>query len=988
MPIVRSTFFGLTVRDINSRAGWNQQGSELSVQLVADAANGDSPAPVAVGAPCSFTVGGFTFAGLLRRWAESRGTDGFPVYEAQIVDPREILDGATVITGDYNGAVTVPNLLNAFGWWEDQAFGASGSNPSGMPWANVLTALTTMSNTVGGTSFGGPLNHKGFTYGLDLSHLPVPPASYRVPAGHASIMDMVSQICEDGGCDYFVQLDGTTIIVRTVSRGTQPPLGTLTTLLATSAYSGHTVRSEAGTESRNETTSAFLVGGAKTTVNVTDAIASYWGTDVNGFPVIGVAGVHPDLGACEYMTVKADEVADILGARTYTTNTFELRFALHNDDSWRAYIKKYFAATTGTLIFADWVKNIPVECKPDAVNDDPVQIAAMLGLTLQNRAARLYDFVRRLATDFYGKEFLVRIPFVLASTDSETGKVTLSSEPTEAGWFEGGAEALGISAINQDVIQQPDERVLPFVYYPTIVGAEMSRTSWADSAVDPNGSLWCRAILNPRVVFIPGVLPVPCAHMRLTAVLYDEPTDDHGNMAIINPIIANGAAVLPAQNVAKRAFGGTIGGISVHPAARYPTAAGVPLKSTILTYGPWYAEGAPGKVRYEQDPSLTPWDYGGSDVMDTAGADRVVTALTNTQAVEAGSVTLAGAPNCSLGDLLVADGPHVTGVDVRYGTTGVTTTYRMETFTPRFYGMGRQNHERMRRQALLAVQFRRDVRRALARAFAAAQATDAAFRGFKANRALMKRKESPLDVLMVESFTSDNGDTRVVGGVDKYEAAILFQTASGGLFQNKGMMSMAGLLRPYTTNATGTGLLPRVTTPSGVTGGTNTPTVATGLNPFASGNDIEVLAWGTGYTGAHAYRRGADANNTRPLALRGPLVIAGFGDGIDGRKYPGTGTTYPTGYLRHSENWKVGPVDHLWDNRRGVWTSHDVVTARVPTTLALAASGTVDAWVGGDSSWTIPVYNPFSRAVGSGVTIVASYAFNLNKFVVIAADCS
>lgn len=987
MPVIRSTFFGLTVRDIQARAGWNQQGSELGVQLVADPTNGDSPSPATIGGPCSFTVGGFTFAGLLRRWSETRGQDGFPVYEAQIVDPREILEGAVVITGDYNGAVSVPNLLNAFGYWEAQAFGASGSGPAGMPWGNVLLAVTTMANTPGGTSYGGPLNYKGYNYGLDLSQLPVPPSSYRVPAGHASLMDLISQICEDGGCDYFVQLVGTTITVRTAPRATQPPLGTLTTLLTSSSYSGQTVRSEAGTEARNEITSAFLVGGAKTTVNVTGAIASYWGTDINGNPVIGVAGVHPDLGNCEYMTVKADEVADILGSRTYTTNTFELRFALHNDDSWRAYIKKYFANTIGALIFADWVKNIPVECKADAVNDDPAQLAAMVNQTITNRAARLYDFVRRLATDFYGKEFLVRLPFMLSTTDSETGKVTLSHEPTDAGWFEGGAEALGISAINQDVIQQPDERVLPFVYYPTIAGAEMTRTSWADSAVDPNGSLWCRAILNPRVIFIPGLPAVPCAHFRLTSVLYDEALDDHGNMAIINPVMANGNQPLPAQNVAKRAFGGTIGGISVHPAARYPTAAGVPLRSNILTYGPWYAAGAPGRVRYEQDPSLTPWDYGGVDVMNIAGADRVATALTNTQAVEAGSITVAGIPQYSLGDLLVSDGPNLTGIDVRYGTSGVTTTYRMETFTPKFYGMGRQNAERLRRSALLAVQFRRDVRKALARAFSAAQATDAAFRGFKANKALMKRKQSPADVLMVEAFASSNGDTRVVGGIDKYEAAVLFQTASGSLFQNKGMMSMAGLLRPYTTNPTGTGLIPKLTYAAGVTGGTNNPVVSTDLNPFFSGHDIEVLAWGSQYTGAHAYRRQPDISNSRPLALRGPLMVAGWGPGVDGKFYPSGGNTYESGWLRKSQDWKVGPMDALWDNKRGVWTSHDVITAKIPGGFALNPSGTLNVLVGGDASWTIPVYNPWSRAINPNTTIVAAYAFNMHKFVVIAADC-
>jgi hypothetical protein len=67
-------------------------------------------------------------------------------------------------------------------------------------------------------------------------------------------------VCEDGGCDFFVELRGFRIVVRTVSRAAQnPPLGVLSALAA--AYGATLVRSNAGLECRNELTSAFLVGG-------------------------------------------------------------------------------------------------------------------------------------------------------------------------------------------------------------------------------------------------------------------------------------------------------------------------------------------------------------------------------------------------------------------------------------------------------------------------------------------------------------------------------------------------------------------------------------------------------------------------------------------------------------------------------------------------------------------------------------------------------
>jgi hypothetical protein len=362
-----TNFLGARVAGFNSSVGWNLAGpSQLTVRLVNDPAFGLAFAPPPVGTPVAFGFFGFNFSGLLQKFEEKAAQDGNPVFEAVVVDPRELLDGAQVILGGFSGATSsVPNLYNAFGYWESGAFGAAEANDGGMPWWKVRDALVQMANTPGGTGFGGPLTFRGATYSLDLSELPSAPPYYRVGGGTAmSLLELISQVCEDGGCDFFVELRGFRIVVRTVSRAQNPPLGVLSALAAAN-YGATLVRSNAGLECRNELTSAFLVGGDVTELHMTDGLKQMWGFDLLGNPITGTkkkqdvyeplndklrqadgtvqAQFLKKLGTITYeeMTLNASCVADVVGALTYKCSTWEMRAAQTNQDTWLAYMNAY-----------------------------------------------------------------------------------------------------------------------------------------------------------------------------------------------------------------------------------------------------------------------------------------------------------------------------------------------------------------------------------------------------------------------------------------------------------------------------------------------------------------------------------------------------------------------------------------------------------------------------------------------------------------------
>lgn len=983
MAFFQPRFFGLTVRDFKTSLGQGGQASSLSIQLVADPLVGDVADPAPVGTPCYFQFYGFRFSGLLQRFTKSNGVDGLPTYDATLVDPREILDGAQITTGGYAGSTMgVANWFNAYGYWENQGFGQSGSTPAGMPWDKVVQAVRLMANSPSASKYGGPLTFRGVSYGLDLSQLPSPPGYYRLPTPNISLMELVSQICEDSGCDFFVELVGLTIRVRTISRFFQPPLGTISALALSSTYSGSTIRTEAGVEIRNEVTSAILTGGEKTALHITTDAASYWGTDVLGNPVVGEVGTFEDFGACEYANLNAGDCADIVGSTTYRCSTIEMRFALWGREAWDTFIdnrRPEIAQLVGGGLYAKQVPFAP-DLQNDLVGDSAAVVNRAVNDALADRRGRLFDLVQHYANDFYGKQYLVKIPFVQAKVDEETGQQTTTMEPAQSGYLEFGAAALGVPANRLDVLQDADERVFPFAYYADITDTDTSRISFGEAAVDASGKMWSKIQVSPRIMFLPGATPTPCVHVRLGGSLYDRPADEFGD------ITDAGRAFGPNQEVSDtdlgrvndNAFGGTIGHLGIHPPTRVPTAFGIALKSNVEVYGPWVIAGAPGKVRVEQDPGLTPWDYGGEAVMNLAGNARVLTAVTNQQVSESGSVTHAGAPAWSLGDVLQTGGPNLTNIEVSFGQQGVTTSYRWQTFTPRFGLFSRQNSERVRRLAASQVEARRQFRKALNKALVASATIDKAARGAKANRAFYAKKQSPHTVLMAQGLTSGS-NTRQASGLETYEAALSL-LGQGGNYPDKAIMSLNGLVRGFSTNPSSTGKLPKYLAAGGA------GITRADLDPFQAGNDIEVLAWGQTYAGAHAYHRGNTPGDTRAIALRGPLVIAGPAPGVDGKKYPSDGATgYVNNYLRRSDLWPVGPVDHLWDPKRGVFTSHDILDGQFTANVAPGATGTFR--VGNDPNWTITVRNRWSDTITGNSHALIGYVVNKNEWQIIAVDC-
>lgn len=986
---MRARLLGLTVKDYDVQLDYNGQSSSLRLGLVADPAAGDAPDVPDLGSPVTFEHAGLKFGGLLQQFAEIKGAGGNPVYEATVVDPREILAGAKVVTSGWAGAVPagVKNVLNAYGYWEAAGFGESGSTAAGMPWQKVQAALTAMANDPAGTPYGGMLEWAGARYGLDLRQLPRTPDFYRAPAGTASLLELVSQVCEDAAADFFVELDGLTVVVKVNYRTEQAGgLGYVRDVAAGAAFAGLVVATRDGAEMTAEPTAAVVAGGAKTGLHVTEDFWSYWGTDVDGNHVVGTPGEFEPFGACEFADINALDCSDILGRTFYHLSTWECRFALWGREGWDLFVSTHrpdLAAVLGMVGHGgrEAGEVLAVQLPYDTVDDRPENVGLGEEEQAADRQERLFDLVRRAAEEFYGKQYVAVVPGVTAKRDPDTGVVTTNLEPAQAGYLRFGAAALGVPPTSLDVLQEADERVVPFRYNESVLDADTSQLNFGDTAVDAAGRAWTKGSVGPKLLPLPdGTFGV---HVRFGGALFARREDDFGDVAEVGRCFGPNVGTADIQEAAGNQLCGSMGYLGLHPPALEPDALAVPLRSNVETYGPWYVGGPAGAVRVEQDESLTPWDQGGEEAMFAAGAARAAAAAGRNWAAS-GSLTAVGLPAFSPGDVVRPGGPPLARVNVRYGAQGVTTEYGWQTqFTPRFGAFQRQNSERLKRAALAAVELRRSARQALNKSLVAREVRDRAARGAVANRAFWEKHQSPHNVLLSKGVAATGaaaGTVRPAVGVENFESGLRLQQQGG--HSSVAMMSMDGLVRGFTTSQTSASKLAK-SFPGDNLGGVQ----SVNLNFVTAGNDIEILAWGEQYAGAHARRRGNDPANTRAVALRGPAWLVGWGYGLDTKPVPGDGNgAFIANVLRRSDQWKAGPLDPLWDPWRGVWSVHDLVDG--VTAAAVAAGGTGTVRVGGVASRTLTVRNRWSVSVPAGRQVVCGYIQNRNEWQIIAANCS
>lgn len=989
MP-AQQTFLGSSIRNYTCSLGWKGEISKLTVNLADDVSNGDVFAPPTPGNTEFFQYDSFQFGGLVQSYRTINDFNGYPVYEVTLIDPREILDGVQLILEDYNGDTTsIPNLYNIYAYWENDSYGSSLVNDSGMPWYKIRDAFDDLVITK-------PIELMNSTFRIAWSLLPVLPDDYRIGGGFSiSLMEFITKVCEDAGHDFFftlAQQDGFNYITLvTASRILAPVTGKISEYISTNT-ANTAVSSDYGLEMRNEVTSKFVVGGSKaaiylqTPVNgdldtlVDDTIMQFWGTNEDGTPIIGYltqdqiddieADANEDnaVNAANYSFNIPSRFINVYGVDdTYPADVMEMRAALGGQAGWETYLWSKNGDDTSPHYQKPnrigILSNLRTDLK-DVLTSDFTSEAKFRALDLRNLAPLngkllnqqgqfltdkeenvkiLFDYVSNYANEFYGKKFMVRIPFVYAALEPDTNIIRTSVEPCEGGYL---SEAEKLNAINNGYLPPDmfnltleDGRIETYVKFnyaqdldlsdipPDCISMDFKQNDYDENliayikcTVDPTiYYLDTTTLYSPRVVVtLPGrVVPKTKAddgndfNGVLKAILSDHARTDLGitNQTTIDSII---------DGIFNR-FGGEQLMYGLAGLAQKPDLVGVALQSNIDTYGPWYAAGAIGKIVTVKEPSLVPWNYNGYEVMDAVGNAMVTDSITYQQVGETGTIEVPGSPALNLGDQLLSGGPYITDISVGISEGGVKTTYRMQTWTPRFGRLNKSFIDRIDKISGRVQQQKRLLQQLTRVPPPGSKAFDARATAFTSNTGRRDHKTSST-FLAGETFVDASGfkSSNVVVS-PTYDLPL---TLNSGNYPLKALVSLDGIFRPFSTNPSVSGIAHFETpTASGSSGRS-----VTELNPYQNGTDISLFARSQSLPPDSGFLTDIpNTNDNRAMALRGPIILSGWGYDTNGKPVPNSNPATPTdsfttNYLKKCDEWKTGPVDLQWDNSRKVWS--------------------------------------------------------------------
>lgn len=501
-------FLGATVLSFNTTLGLGASESTLSVDLVEDCDNGDLFEPsnglVTVGDAVYFGAGTFVFGGILKDWNVSQGGGG-QTFKVNVSDPRQLLENCVVVIDSYLGApTTANNYINVYRHYEASvldgncnAFGSSGSTERGMPYTKIIEGLTQMNPTIyAPTGSSYTINFSSFPQGI--------PEYYRIPGPSVTILQLLSNICDILGYEFYVQLSpGNKIDIGLISLNSQPSSfeGLIT------AYDGLATELSYGQELRNEITKTVLFGQQQHYASIVKRFQHYFGADLVDkiyIPVVPIA--RDDCGF--WLNKKTDDVnaplTNKIGDGPFLIHELDIRAALSNMDLWvlrvfdtnqkkpddlqgetlNSKLIKVFggdvgAALKGVREAMEEAKNAPEgpekKAKETAVRNTTDRLMqphqGIVKMFKDKEKSKdldtIFNWIRNLGQTFYGKQFIAPLEQkVCFYRPNDSAELTFSDVPTNEGaWVEYNGSILGLSEPNLSFFRQTDGRVEPFALY-------------------------------------------------------------------------------------------------------------------------------------------------------------------------------------------------------------------------------------------------------------------------------------------------------------------------------------------------------------------------------------------------------------------------------------------------------------------------------------------------------------------------------------------
>jgi hypothetical protein len=500
-------FLDATVISFNSTLGFGSQESTLSVDLVEDceASPPQVFAPrvnsVIIGQPVYFTTAQspgiiefFEFGGLLTNWTATQNNSGL-VYNAKVADPRSILENTAVIIDTYLGApIQGKNYINAYAFYESSvldgncsAYGTSWGSERGMPYQKIIDALKNMQPQ---PTIWSPTN---FQFQVDFTTFPTGlPEYYRVPGPSISILQLLQDVCEVLGLEFFVTMifDGSMPIIKvnTISLNQQPTsfkyiIDSFDSIATDLTY---------GQELRNEKTRSLLFGEQQHYLSAVNTFDFFFGEDeLTGDPIVpfmrdncGNFWIYKRISSLNMSlnkpfptngpyTISELDIRSAMSSyqlwhdRTFDTNTpgsfNEALRALHPDAV--ANLK----ASIDTLLNGATALDATIGVS-DVANNPSKSSAYANKYSVTEDLKKIHSFLQNIGDTYYGKEYMCLLNQTICYTRSTDGQnfsqLVFTDVPTNAGgWVDDGTTVLGLSDPELGFFREEDNRIGSFAQF-------------------------------------------------------------------------------------------------------------------------------------------------------------------------------------------------------------------------------------------------------------------------------------------------------------------------------------------------------------------------------------------------------------------------------------------------------------------------------------------------------------------------------------------
>lgn len=737
-------------------------------------------------------------------------------------------------------------------------------------------------------------------------------------------------------------------------------LDKIETFINTARSSNIFISGSHGKELRNELMSSFLLGANKQTIYQAyqppvaqrpedmseHTIIPYFGTDLNGnYIQVSQQRETPfsneDLQEAPYEWTIQPDPTSINNSLTHLHFTeapvigiTEILTARVGFDSWRSLITidPDWYTDTGYLVKTaeDYSQEFGAEAflsagkvldsiirdENPAARDAFFVNSAVLG-DLKNQTdneinediRKVYEWVASFA-DFVGKEFLVSVPFTCVKVDEESGAVEYSENPTNDGGWTQQSTVLQLAnpGYALDFFSSENGKILTFArleaYAENVDLSYVGVDNYIVVGDGQNTYVYVKAQVEEQFLYSDITSQSnPRIHISLSdsyTLKTLEQLGMKGQYDAISGIDRMLQRVDSAHDTVIQDMHTRIGARAMNePGFKYPAVidgVAIPMRSNVLTYGPWYVSGPPGQLRVEKDDGLAPWEFGAGDnirtpvqLMNYVGLELAKAGVTKQQVGEVGEVTIAGYPEASLGaellttstgssyagekpfELRVAaidqvqmyslndgfatnyqiytlycqvwsgeHGPNVTGISVQVGESGITTSYQLRTFTAYPGRFAKLNAERLKQIGQQKIKQERRLR--FLQEFnnftnnksSGAKGSNLAQREKQASRAITANTPHEVFVGQIYDFR-DNVKRTLVASESMGD--LVNEINSG--FPEKAIVSLESILRPVSMD--GDGGLPRYIVPLGKI---NQSSSKGSIGPIQSGTNSTVYYGG------------------------------------------------------------------------------------------------------------------------------------------------